>query len=515
MTNIKNPKEKQIWKHKLSLLRWELLSAPLRSSKTFSPFISPENEETLRKKNIEFLKDKLVVWKSRSDLFQAAGAISLCPREERQIEKLARYPALVDEMRNHHEYMHFVFEKTIIHNFPVSLVACYPLIADKIFSSRMQGAIGTGGKKAIRVNKTPGQKGVEIYVAGKWVKFHRIQRIISEKWGDLGTISDLCRDFRHRHNKGSVTRFYLPKEGFTNWDPYRLAWVDPSGKRHPVTLQGDNWMEALPEYQNLSSEEMVQQYGVSPEKGKDYVMECAAGKTAQLDPGDWHGYLEYAKAYVDETSGKVRYRIYPFGKYAKNWPNQRKAREMVSFIGNTVEAIVSYPDPNNQYRGWRIVCTNAHAISRQAAHIFEGKLFKIIEQARAGHLNFQFAGENCIHLPGQLLQETKAELLKSIPKEEIENHVQGDILDTRIRLVEAKPTNPLLKKIVRICRLSNHPKIQLLLSDSLFFYSVCIEKEPSNGWILKEINTRKIFPFSRKIQASGQREKSLCPQLFL
>ncbi len=40
--------------------------------------------------------------------------------------------------------------------------------------------------------------------------------------------------------------------------------------------------------------------------------------------------------------------------------------------------------------------------------------------------------------------------------------MQGDILDTRIRLVEAKPTNPLLKKIVRICRLSNHPKIQLL-----------------------------------------------------
>lgn len=243
--------------------------------------------------------------------------------------------------------------------------------------------------------------------------------------GWLLSIKEIFDIFSRKNvNPGNIE--YFGPTGINNWCNHEIGWWNHKTKsyvRPDVTLP--EWWKQLPIFQVVSKEEVERQCLVKLEKG-DWIRSIKSTRES-LDFGlmGSHGYLEMA---IPLDNGK--YGIYPFGKYAGNFPTTIAAK--MKLITETVKGKIGYPDENPMYSH------RQHAFHSKKKKSYEGvdimsEIQKDLIKSIEGNLTFQMSWENCAHWAQTKLEATEGEAAPN---------------PFKMPLTKIYPTNPVLTALI-------------------------------------------------------------------
>ncbi len=423
---------------------------------------SEELTDTDKKQNKIELRNALIDWKRNNKLF--LGNSDLNAIEERQLQELLQDFDVVNYAVTDPQYANYLFENVIERNLPVFLVVRQALLTHKFVSSKMVDALGRGGKKVLRIQHNPSLKRsvVEMKICDQWHQIDLEASIHMDGIREGWTMRNLFRDFKYHHSKGTEVWQCFPAKGFIPWDNKDLAWTHPDGTTTPVPF---DCLEKFPDYDSLSFEDLQQRYGEKVEKGKDHFVVRASGATTEPDLQGWHGFSDLV-IYQPKTN---QYKIYPFGAYAKKWPNLAHLKEAFLFLSKSVKGKMTYPDIADQSR--RIQCFDVYPLSKEGNNALQTSIYSMLDASRKNNLLFQMAGENCMQKIETIFNGAMKSLRnKGYTNETIQQHLGTSTpLNTSLSLFQLKPNNFLLKKIVFLGTLSKNHKIRMAFLRVLIF----------------------------------------------
>lgn len=239
-------------------------------------------------------------------------------------------------------------------------------------------------------------------------------------WNDgtkIFTINEIFNVFSRKNNEvGDLEMF---KDGIRYWNCHQIGSID-------LTLA--DWWNQLPIIEEITKEEMEKRIDDLLPSNEWIVFAKSSRTTPDMDLDKRHGYFEIAIPTSDGT-----YRVYPFGIFPNAFPET--IPELVSFLGNTNRAKISYPDENFFYTH-RQQASHPIKLTDDEAKLFMRNLQKELIRSRFGQLIFQFGAENCAYWAQSLINTIDAKKHNFF----------------KLEYVKSYPLNPLLKAIFNFLR---------------------------------------------------------------
>jgi hypothetical protein len=338
----------------------------------------------------EELEELVLEWKQKQKLYTAKQKAELTPVDKRTLKHLARYPHFADRLTECKELREAMFKLLIRDGMRVSHCVKYPAAVEKLRESHLTSRCG-GLHSFNGVNK-PKMRILED-VKGKGLCVRHPES--GEFFPVLGRgVESALWVFKEKNVRpGDWEMFH---DGIRHW----------SQNDYKVPMEELDWYRRhLPPCDRISFDELKRLYPESTLEEGDRVW-CFSSTRQHLKRNieGTHGYFVLYEPGEDGS-----YCVYPFGLYAKDWPESVPA--MFAFIGNTVPAVIAYPDPNYYYshRQRAMIPTVIGKGDSEKLAEMQAKLRDLVRDEK---LVFQLGGKNCVPEAEKLVLGNDSSLTK-------------------------------------------------------------------------------------------------------
>ncbi len=391
------------------------------------------------------------VWKSKQFVIDEKQLTNV---DLKKLKSAAHYPEfaklLVQNSRLQDEFFKWILRD------PNSVKAFveFPAIQEKIKNCHLSTRIKRMGKKALQVIRQPvigkhySVKQVTLpFVVGKGAEENVIRvnilngkNVVHFTDGVKISMKKIFQIFAHKRDKQEPGDLEAMEKGITLWNFKYGRWTGHTKlvgkeqvKEYEVAdFSKANWWEQLPTFETITKEEAQKRYG-SHMDGINWNVEAKASREKNnLDFEGNHGWMEVA---IPRDDG--HYVVYPFGRFPAYVPTSKFKR--MGILANTVEAKIGYPD-ENVYYGHRQKRGVSFDFTPEQGQQLMGFIKEDMIKSQNRNLYFQFQGDNCA-------KWAQTNLEKVLGKENVPCLY-------RMKVLDATPSNPLLRVFYRIIRRS-------------------------------------------------------------
>lgn len=333
-------------------------------------------------------------WKVASETYKRStfaipdGEKELSDRDEAILQELImQFPRFAGHLLENPKLQNQFFEWTILNRLPVDLFVKYVTVTKKIpaFALRhlatacpdalIESSEGTGPKQlTVRCKVVDPDDATQTIF--KHVNVLKSSARVPFTLNRTPTIEKVLDQFPNTSSAKRDYQFFEDGLCFYNTSAYRGIDFDEA-----------NWWEKLPVFKTLSLEEAQRRYGDKVD-GEAWILSArSAHLSDELVLSGNHSYLEMA---IPQEDGS--YKIYPFGRDPHRDPFN--PFDLFSFLGKTTYGEIVYADQGACYLERRNTGVTV-ALDSDRGEAVMGFIREDIQRARAGHLPFQLAWENC------------------------------------------------------------------------------------------------------------------------
>ncbi len=306
--------------------------------------------------------------------------------DKTKIQDLAKYEKFVNVLLQNERALDESFKLIFRDNFPIKiLVQYFKTCSIDLKNSLLTIRVGFFKKyniEVLKIEKIPLQndakeKDLQFKINGEFVSILNddanidLNGGISLKWGEIKK--------KWQMKRLPATMEVFQDDGMLAFRPQKLKTYH-DGQEIALNTKEARFWEKLPTFLTISKQELEQMFKIVITNDKPCVVTIEA---SCLEP--YHTDNAHGASTVYYPIGNDLYRVYPFGKYAKDFP-QTQWQE-ACFVGNSVEAEFTYPDPTPFY-SQRIHGAAPHLLSIEDTEDLMTKYGRDI-------WNFQFSGNNC------------------------------------------------------------------------------------------------------------------------
>jgi len=342
-------------------------------------------------------------WKGNQKFFSNNNH-QLHPLDLKKIEEVCRYPLFVNLLMSDERLKHDFFGWTLKNCNGVQAFVEYPSICKKIKSIFLAGRIGRFAyENVLSIKKTnifanepnsSTQKVIRLPFEGKKISILNENAYVCLRRNHCVTIKTIFHDMSLRNKQPGKFEF-MGSKGLCNWRSDMMAYWNPETQKWTMTnLESPHWWRRLPPFEKISRETLMKRYNLDEISSDRWVLAVlAARQSIDYNIENCHGYSE-----VLIPDGKGFWSVYPFGKFAKEWPND--CFDYLSVIANTTKADYIYPDPNIFYSAFRQQAAVPFVVTKEEGlRYMNDHVRKNIRKGREGNLVFMLGYENCAFSP--------------------------------------------------------------------------------------------------------------------
>jgi len=289
-----------------------------------------------------------------------------------KIEEASRYSEfcrlLLKEKKVQNDFFNWIINKGC----PTEVFIRFPLTAQKLRSCYADSACGYFAyTKPLQVEGND----LLIRIEGK------MQSLFSEE----------SQEVLKEGKRGILGRYRIVQE-----KGYTKERVDPA----QVDFSQKRWWEQLHPFEVIPKEVAERRYNLKIKPGFWVHMPAASKKIYGKEPSrglyldDCHG----NEIILEPLKGGERYRVHPYGKYVKEWPET--LIKVVKWFGDTREALYTPYDPTLFYASHRDVACSWRQMSPQLGERFmQERIGKQLQKSLSGNMVFQLLNRDCAHQP--------------------------------------------------------------------------------------------------------------------
>lgn len=357
--------------------------------------------ETLKKSEPDsllsgFLINALKKWKQGIELYIDKEATA---NDLKKLNELSRYTRFVDVLLKNLEVQDECFKLIIRDHFPIKILVQYfktcAIDLKNALLTMRAGFFEMHGCKKLKIVKMDSEEGkikdLQFEINHKFVSVLNDSAIISLNGGVSHTwrkLKNLCEIAKKLPAQVEV----FEEGGLLLWCPQGLKYHENGDISAIDTKQSNYWEDQkLPVFLTLSKEKIEKMLHITITDEKPCI---ATIEASCIDP--FHVDNAHGASTIYLPIGNDQYRVFPFGKYAKKFP--QTDFEKLCFLGDTVEAELTYPDPTPFYTQ-RIHGVVPYLLTQDEAELFLKKYGLEIK-------DFQFSGNNCSADFQRIFEET-------------------------------------------------------------------------------------------------------------
>ncbi|MBS4168761.1 hypothetical protein [Parachlamydia sp. AcF125] len=405
-------------------------------------------------------------WKKKQTIYHDQ---TLSLWEQNILENICQYPKFVKMVLKDPCQQEECFKRLLRDRYGVQEFIEFYSVYKRLEECLLVGWVGRFGKQFFSVETEQvgivQRKVVALKMEGKKVN------ILDEKSrvtfdGNLKVdIKTVLNVFKAKNDEPGDFAVFGPS-GVTRFNAHVHDRYNPATKKYdPIDLTQPNsaWWEKYPVFETVDRAELIRRHPQVINKegqvveanahlnsGQWLVIEKASKESPGLDLDANHGYLDI---YI--PSGPDQYTLVTIGKFARKFPRGFFGR--LKFIMGTFESRLAFGDENHCYFRRQHASVAYLAAEGQGKKLMELIRLDILA-SRANNLVFQFSWQNCS-------QWAYHKLIHVFGKEGEGGVVKNNY---EISVLNLSPSNPLLKKLIKIVA-STPKKIQSSLIKSLLF----------------------------------------------
>lgn len=358
------------------------------------------------------MKERLVVeaenWKRQQKIF-TEGDHPLHLLDIEKIEEVCRYPLFAKLLFEDDTLKHKFFSWTLKNCNSVQAFVEYPALCTKLKSIFLAGRIGRFAyanvltikkeKLSSKMLASATRKVVRLPFEGKQTNILNEKKYVCLRGGHWVTIKAIFDDLALRNKQPGKFEF-VGKNGLCNWSPEKMAYWNPKIQKWVrVNLNSRYWWRALPHLETISKKQVLRRYGLDDIATDQWVL--AALATRQKIDSTIEACHGYTEVLIPDKKGS--WNVYPFGKFAKKWPEN--CLEYIGVITDTTRADYIYPDPNIFYSSFRQQAAIPFVVSEEEGlQYMNDRVRNNIRKGREGNLIFMLGYENCAFTPQEDLE---------------------------------------------------------------------------------------------------------------
>jgi hypothetical protein len=443
-----------------------------------------QGEDPLPEPNLELssrLESKVLDWKKKQIAYKSSD-LTLTDAERKQLAEASRYPKYMEVLLNNPHLLSTFFKWSLLNSLSVQVYVEFPGTVRKIERSLLKARIGSFGGTALTCSDVGGEKDVTLLMEGKPVSILNGKNVVEFSHALTLTVDKIFKIFRRKNYDESYLTFF--EDGIRNWDSHRQSPIKPDGSlAAEIDLESPDWFEKLPKKAHFTVEEASKYFGKELD-GKQWGFTVVA--TRQVDKLNTFGAHSYFRLLVPNRKGGYDY-TFGWGKFAKQYPQH--LLHLLSYLCGTKEAVIEYPDNNEQYTYRQRVERHEVMPPQKGQELLES-IRKDLKKARVGNLAFQILVHNCT----DWVVEKMVKFVHEDGKRIFDMH----FLDLEL--------TGLFGLIVKIARKSSEKANRIffrVLGTILFGHRKVVLKK-KNGEIKREISIRKIPPYEKRFQHPGK-----------
>lgn len=348
---------------------------------------------------IDALKSSVVAFKQSQPEVYEPSQHTITDHDLSQIRKIARYDHFAKICLANKGLATELFKATIRNFYPVSCFIQYPHMHSKLHRAHISPLVGAyHGVKLLKRDKENHSLLLRFDYLNQYVDIMREHtiKVTDDLTVPLTTIYD---DFQAQEkNPGEYS---MLRTGIAKWSIMN-SWKKYVNENSPL-----NWYESLPEgvADVVTFAELKRVFHDFDFEEGDWIVSFATTRQAvERDIINSHG---FNRIYIPAGGGV--YKVFSPGVYAEKWP--QGYMEFVPFIGDTVDATWTLPDPNHlnlPHRSKAEIPTIIKKDNQAAITDFQTRWKRtLLDQT----LTFQWSGDNCA-VPAE-------KLARNVPKADL------------------------------------------------------------------------------------------------
>lgn len=328
-------------------------------------------------------------WKNKQTFIKHK---ELSLHDKSALEEVGRHPAFLKLLFSDHDLLEAFFLWSLRDRISPRVFIEYPATQKKLSACYLDGRLGRMGGRHLKIKKVYNtdsgafEKIVTLPFEGKDINILDDTKAVLFR-GNFGmTIGDVFQVFADKPRKAGKLEFMA--DGIINWNYLLWGWWDEDLQDyHLVDVNQPDWWKALPAFEVISLKCAKEKFGPHLDGRQWNLAMMSRRARANLDFEESHAYLNLA---IPQGDGK--YAIFPFGKYALEFP--ATMLEALKDVGKTSKGTVAFPDENVFY--------THRQTSRFSVALTEGQGLQFLESvktdmllSREGNLIYQIESENC------------------------------------------------------------------------------------------------------------------------
>ncbi len=309
-------------------------------------------------------------------------------KDNEKIKTLSRYPNFIAILLKNEKVTGEFFKLVFRDNFPIKLlIQYYTICSVDLKFSLLAIRVGFFNKFDQQMLKNENtilengslKKDLKFLINEKFVSILDDNALI-ELNGDIGFTWKYIKELWENNKKFPAQMEVFEKKGLICFKPQGLEYAEDF-KRYSIDTKAPKFWEKLPTFLTITKERLEKMLNITITPDKPCV---ATIESSCMDPLYVDGAHGSSTIYLPSEDGSS-YKVFPFGKYAKNFPQNKF--EQLSFLGGTVEAQLTYPDPTPFYT------QRMHGVAPRLITMDEAEQLLTIYGKDIWF--FQFAGNNC------------------------------------------------------------------------------------------------------------------------
>ena len=312
------------------------------------------------------------------------------PRDLEKIKDLSRYTKFIPIMLKNGKIQDEFFKLVFRDNFPIKMLihyynTCSLDLKNALLSMRIGFFNKFSDQKLLRIEKSKSEDGtiekdLQFFMNKKFVSVLNDENKIKMNDGLLHTWKEIKKDCIIGRDLPAIMEVF-EDSGLVYFKPQGLKCFVNGVKMSVDTKSPKFWEgESVPTFLTLSKEQLEAMLNIQITEEKPCVATVEASCLDPFQVKDSHG---ASTIYLKAKDG--RYRVFPFGKYAEKFP--QTSVENACFIGNSVKAELTYPDPTPFYS------QRVHGVSPLLLSVNEAE--DLLAEYGKSINYFQFSGNNC------------------------------------------------------------------------------------------------------------------------
>ena len=337
---------------------------------------------------VDQLLKALADWKETISLYISKDTTN---KDLEKIKDLSRYTRFIPVLLKSKKIQDDTFRLVFRDNFPIKLLiqyykTCSVDLKNAVLTTRIGFFNTFSHQKMAIIEKNmledgTYEKDLKFFINKKFVSILNDEAEIEMNDGKFHQWKEIKKIWESS-KKIPAEMEVFEDSGMLMYRPQGLNYYANGSKVAVDTSKPKFWEgQEIPTFLTISKEKLEQMLDIKITKEKPYVATVEASCIDPFQVKDAHGASTIYLPNEDETL----YRAFPFGKYAKDFP--QTAKENACFIGNSVKAELTYPDPTPFY-SQRLHAASPNLLTKKEAE----ELF--LEYGK-NIWYFQFAGNNC------------------------------------------------------------------------------------------------------------------------